>query len=141
MTGRDRVGAGRRVVRAGTALDGLLAAVRATSGEDIAVWFDAVDLDAFEPAEEEAYEDVEDDGDAGNDDDDDAPASPRDAPAAPRATPADLDLGEFELVAPSLCVYAVTTPDVRYPQRRICRHGCTPSVVASSGLSSLWIWR
>lgn len=131
VTGRDRVGEGRRVAWTGTDLAGLLAAVRAASGEDLAVWFDAVDLDAFEPAEEEEYEDVED---VGDDEDDDAPAA---APRAPAPPPEDLSLGEFELVAPALCVYAVRTP-VELEERNLSPKA-KPRKLKRFGPASAWL--
>lgn len=121
VTGADRVGAGRKVAWKGDDLAGLLAAVRANAADDLAVWFDSVDLEAFEPAEEEDDEEVEDIGDEDDGDDDDAPAAPR----APAPKPTDTNLGEFEFARPSLCVYSVrapveladTHPSVKKPKR------------------------
>ncbi|MDP2317118.1 MAG: hypothetical protein Q8P41_29770 [Pseudomonadota bacterium] len=108
VTGAEKVGAGRRVHWKGTDLPGLLAAIRSGYEEDLAVRFDKVDLDAFEPAEEEEYEDVEDDAEDDGVEDDDAPAAG--AAPAPKATSGDDGLGEFELVSPSLCLYSVRAP-------------------------------
>ena len=61
-----------------------------------------LDLDGFEPAEDEEEEE-DDDEDADDDDEVDAP------PAGGASVSAEHDLGEFDLVAPSLCVYSVRT--------------------------------
>ncbi len=110
VTGAAAVGKGREVRWKGTDLAGLLAALRASYGEDVAIWFERVDLDAFEPAEEEEYEDVPDEGDEDDGADDEPVAAAK--PGAPAAKPADDDggLGEFELVAPSLVLYSTRTP-------------------------------
>lgn len=91
VRGADAVGAGRKVVWKGDDLAGLVAAVRAAyAGDDVAVWFPAVDTDAFESAEEDEDEEDEDVELAEN--------------------PEEISLGEFEIEAPSLCLHSAKAP-------------------------------
>lgn len=98
----DRVGEGRVVTWRGSDLAGLIAAVRAGYPQgDVAVWFPTVDLDAFEPSEEDEEEEDDEDEEDGEEDA---------APASSASTARDLDPGEFDMVAPTLCVYSLQKP-------------------------------